>query len=140
MSWDVTATEWVDGPGEVEVFEVVEVAARFWAKVDRSGGPDACWPWTANRMDSGYGRYSIDGRSKLAHRISYELSVGSIPDGLQIDHLCRNKPCVNPTHLEAVTQRENLLRGDTVPARNAARTHCANGHEFTPENTSRNRS
>jgi hypothetical protein len=61
--------------------------------------------------------------------------VGKIPEGLQIDHLCRVRECANPAHLEAVTCRENLLRGDTVTAHNANKTHCVNGHEYTPENT-----
>jgi hypothetical protein len=113
---------------------------RFWKKV-AVGGRDECWLWqgaTANGYGRAYsrvrdGKYFVDG----AHRIAYELTNGPIPDGLQIDHLCRNRLCVNPTHLEVVTQRENLLRGETIPARRAAQTHCVNGHEFTPENTYR---
>ena len=67
--------------------------------------------------------------------MAYELFIGPIPDGLTIDHLCRNPNCVNPTHLEPVTMWENLMRGDTLTARKAAQTHCVHGHEFTPENT-----
>lgn len=103
---------------------------RFWPKVNKeaSGG---CWEWTAAKMPMGYGRF--DG--KLAHRLAYELLVGPIPDGLVIDHLCRNKSCVNPGHLEPVQQGVNLLRGETVNATAAGRTECIHGHPFTESNT-----
>jgi hypothetical protein len=109
---------------------------RFWAKVDKSAGPDGCWPWTGARQDKGYGLFSpTHSRQVGAHRVAYELTTGQIPDGMVIDHLCRNPPCVNPAHLEPVTSRENLLRGTTLAAANATKTHCDHGHEFTPENT-----
>ncbi|MGO3650436.1 HNH endonuclease signature motif containing protein [Agrococcus casei] len=72
-----------------------------------------------------------------AHRFAYADSRGAIPEGLEIDHLCRNRSCVNPKHLEAVSKRENLARGYAVPAINARKTHCKRGHEFTAENTYR---
>ena len=97
---------------------------RFNAKVSRSAG---CWAWTGADRGNGYGKFQVAGRPVLAHRFAYEAFVGPIPDGLQLDHLCRNKACVNPSHLEPVTNRENALR--------ARRTHCKSGHEFTPENT-----
>lgn len=100
---------------------------RFWAKVDKSGD---CWEWTAFLTPDGYGRFGLDGAIVAAHRTAYELVVGPIPDGLQIDHLCRNRKCVNPDHLEPVTQLENARRGFW-----ATKTHCKHGHEFTPENT-----
>lgn len=115
------------------------VAERFFAKVARPANDDrtACWEWTAFVMKNGYGKFGMDaGQSPvLAHRWSYEYFRGPIPDLLVIDHLCRNRKCVNPDHLEAVTQQVNLLRGTGVAAIHAAKTHCKNGHEFTPENT-----
>ena len=114
------------------------LAARFWAKVDQDG-PGGCWLWTAALYRNGYGIFNVRGRSCLAHRVAYELAIGPIPEGLQIDHVrargCMHRHCVNPAHLEAVTQRENLLRGDTVTAANAAKTHCPQGHAYDEANT-----
>ena len=111
---------------------------RFWPKVDRSG---ECWLWTANRLPAGYGLFGAGGREKgavLAHRFSYELAHGPIPEGLVIDHLCRTPACVRPDHLEAVTQRENNLRNpETQFRKNAAKTHCKWGHPFDEANTIR---
>lgn len=110
------------------------LGAAFWHKVDRTG---ECWLWTGRGDAGGYGRVHYDGRDGYAHRLAYELLVGAIPDGLVIDHLCRVRNCVNPAHLEVVTQRENILRSDGAGAVNARKTHCKRGHEFTPENTIR---
>jgi hypothetical protein len=112
----------------------VAYAPRFWAKVDRRS-PAECWQWQANASPNGYGRFYRDGRQHGAHRVAYELNVGPIPEGLTIDHLCKNTRCVNPNHLEAVPAAVNMLRGDSPCARNARKTHCKHGHEFTPENT-----
>lgn len=102
---------------------------RFWPKVRKS---DGCWEWTSKRYPNGYGCFFIAGkRSVGAHRFSYELAKGPIPKGLVIDHLCRNKACVNPAHLEAVTNSTNILRGE----RQTRQSHCRRGHEWTPENT-----
>lgn len=109
--------------------------SRFWSHVDRSTGPDGCWTWTGYR-EKGYGRFFLDQahRSVRAHRLAYEQGRGPIPDGLQLDHLCRNRACVNPAHLEPVTQRTNILRGASPSALNAQKTHCPNGHSYSEDN------
>ena len=94
-----------------------------------------CWLWTAAANGRGYGTFWSEGKNVLSHRYAYERWVGPIPDGLQIDHLCRVRNCVNPGHLEPVTSRENTLRGETVGAANASRTHCPQGHEYDEKNT-----
>lgn len=101
---------------------------RFQARIDKR--PDGCWHWTGSLGSDGYGRLSVDGKNLLAHRLSYEFSVGPIPDGLVIDHLCRNRACVNPGHLEPVTHQTNILRGAGEAAIHASKTHCVNGHDL----------
>lgn len=106
----------------------------FWAKVDKDG-PNGCWLWTAAKTGPGYGSFRAIGNSHIsAHRWSYINTHGSIPDGMTIDHLCRRPSCVNPTHLDVVTLRENVLRGDCPPAVNARRTHCIHGHPLSGDN------
>jgi hypothetical protein len=113
---------------------------RFWPKVDKT---ETCWLWTAGRSDTGYGTFSVGQGVKVgAHRWAYEALVGPVPEGLQLDHLCRVRHCVNPAHLEPVTQRENMRRGAGHPpftgARERAATHCPHGHPYDEENTYRN--
>ena len=109
---------------------------RFWSRVNKT---DTCWLWTAGVSSSGYGQITISGRILQAHRVSYEMLVGDIGHGLQLDHLCRVRRCVNPTHLEQVTSRQNTLRGSGPAAVHARQTHCIYGHEFTKENTTVNK-
>jgi hypothetical protein len=122
---------------------VIELDQRFWSKVDASG---ICWEWTASISKGGYGKFTIPfgdgtGRSKhvYAHRHSWEILVGPISDGLQVDHLCRNRKCVNPDHLEPVTTQVNCHRGVSPAALNVGKTHCPLGHEYNSENTFENR-
>lgn len=96
---------------------------------------DKCWEWTAGKSSKGYGMVYVGGKMQMAYRVVYELYRGAIPEGRQLDHLCRNPGCVNPEHLEPVTSKENTLRGEGIAARNARKTHCIHGHKYTPENT-----
>ncbi len=115
------------------------ISDRFWSKVDRSG--DGCWQWRGYVAPNGYGQFIAhsDEKSKVrrtlwAHRAAFVLMRGPIGDDLYLDHLCRNRGCVNPAHLEPVSARENLLRGRTKAAANAAKTHCDHGHELSGTN------
>jgi hypothetical protein len=108
--------------------------ARFWSKVDRSGRY-ACWPWTAAVMPTGYGIFGVAGTSRLAHRIAFELARGPIPTGMVLDHLCRNRACCNPEHMEPVTQIENVRRGISPSAVHRRKTTCPQGHPYSAENT-----
>lgn len=93
-----------------------------------------CWEWSGFRQRQGYGVLMVGGISRVAHRVSYTHFRGQIPQGLVLDHLCRNTSCVNPWHLEAVTIGENVMRGDTISARNAKKMTCPSGHEYAGEN------
>ena len=114
-----------------------DTALRFWSKVRFT---DTCWLWTgfAHGRGGGYGNFAMGNKREVqAHRWAYEFCVGPIPEGLQLDHLCRVRLCVLPDHLEPVTGRVNTLRGVGACAVNARKTHCTNGHEFSIENTYR---
>lgn len=121
--------------------EVLAPSVRFWQKVEK-GEPGECWEWTGAKLPFGYGRF-FTGRFRAsgtvvlvyAHRFAYEELVGPIPEGLTLDHLCRNPSCVNPAHLEAVPFSVNLYRGESPWAKNARKTHCKSGHEFNSANT-----
>jgi hypothetical protein len=105
---------------------------RFLSKFEKT---DHCWLWEGGINEWGYGQFWVGGtRKKMAHRVSYELYIGPIPEGLTIDHLCRVPACVNPAHMEVVTVAENILRGTGPSANYARRTHCENGHPFVAGN------
>lgn len=111
----------------------LKVLLRFFSKVRIEA--NGCWIWTAGYSGWGYGRFSLRGVRIAAHRFVYEEFVGPIPEGKQLDHLCRNHACVNFAHLEPVTVRENVLRGIGLTAVLAKKTHCKNGHLFNSFNT-----
>lgn len=120
---------------------------KFMSRIEVT--PEGCWEWQGARSKGGYylrgespgyGMLAFRGEMRMAHAVAYELFVGPAPrrdSGLCIDHLCRNHACANPDHLEVVTHSENKLRGQSVCADNARKTHCKRGHEFTEENTYR---
>lgn len=93
-----------------------------------------CWIWTGAKMYSGYGRFSFLGKNVLAHRFAYEHTKGTISEGLSLDHLCRNRACVNPSHLEPVSQKENISRGLSGKY-NSDKLFCPKGHRYDSENT-----
>lgn len=124
----------------------IPLEVRFWAKVHK-GEPGECWLWTASTAD-GYGKIGVAGKPPaLAHRVSWELLVGPIPPNMTVDHQCHNldmrcpggecrhRRCVNPNHLRLASVGENILAGKSLPAVNATKTHCDDGHEFTVTNT-----
>lgn len=108
---------------------------RFWMRVDKTTSPDGCWLWTGSLTEKGYGNVKLNKRLVGVHRLAYQWAKGPIPEGLQIDHLCRVRHCVNPDHLEAVTLKVNVLRGVGITAMQARQTHCVQGHPFDGPNT-----
>ncbi len=100
-------------------------------QIDEKG----CWVWAHSKSGSGYGEFCVNNKVYSTHCFIYEYYHGSINPNLEIDHLCRNQLCVNPLHLEQVTHQQNVLRGISPAARGAKKTHCPQGHEYTPENT-----
>lgn len=114
----------------------LELTNDFWFMVDVE--PTGCWSWTDRKDPKGYGRFSrvwVDATTAFVHRLAYMAIIGPIPDDLPLDHLCRNRACCNPSHLEPVSAGVNVLRGESLAARNAAATECVHGHPFTSENT-----
>jgi hypothetical protein len=115
------------------------IEERIESLIDKSG-PGGCWLWTGHgRGKFGYGGIKIGSRGHYAHRVVYELLVGPVPKGLELDHLCRVPRCVNPAHLEPVTRRENQMRGEAFVSANARKTHCPQGHPYDEANTYINR-
>ena len=110
------------------------VDERFWSKVEITSG---CWNWIGC-LREGYGRFRFFGKLGQAHRYAYETFIGEIPEGLEPDHLCRNRACVNPQHIELVTRSENVKRGllpELVKQRQLSKTHCPQGHPYDKDNT-----
>lgn len=120
---------------------------HFWSRVDKTGGPDACWPWTKARNADGYGVVATEkGPLATAHRTAFELTVGPVPKGLMLDHICHtndctlgthcpHRRCCNPKHLRPVTNAENASPERAFRDRSHRVTACPHGHEYTPENT-----
>lgn len=109
---------------------------RFWDKVVPES-ETGCWLWVGYTMPGGYGQCRYEGKAALVHRITYDTLVGSIGPEKQIDHLCRQRSCVRPDHLEMVTHRENLLRGVGWSGENSRKSHCPRGHELAGNNLAR---
>lgn len=106
---------------------------RFWEKVEVGDHLD-CWLWTGAHHPLGYGNFRTADGYEGAHRVAYRLTQGGIPEGTVLDHLCRTPACVNPAHLEPVTQRINVLRGEGLSAKRAKQTHCKRGHPLSGAN------
>lgn len=112
-----------------------QVIDRFWSKVDATG---PCWEWTKTKTRTGYGSWTVGSfpnkKTYATHRLSWEILVGDIPAGMELDHLCRVRHCLNPDHLEVVTRSENMLRAGATGSANRRKTHCPQGHEYSGEN------
>lgn len=117
----------------------MKTSERFFSKTklsDQCFGGTRCVEWTAYTNSCGYGVFRVDSsKTVLAHRFAYENHLGIIPHGLELDHLCRNRRCVNVLHVEAVSHRTNVLRGENPAAHNFRKINCKNGHAFSRENT-----
>lgn len=114
---------------------------RFWSKVDVNGplppegvpgGP--CWNWLGGFFKAGYGQFALGRMPRKAHRVSYTINIGDVPNAMPLDHLCKNKGCCNPLHTEPVTYRENAVRCDSEVGKNSRKTHCKSGHALEGDN------
>jgi len=118
-----------------------ELGTRFRTALERfdeanvTEDDNGCWVWLDGRSEQGYGRFNARRKFYLVHRFSYELLIGPIPEGLVLDHLCRNRACFNPWHLDPVTDRVNIVRGEGFAARAARATTCPSGHPYDEANT-----
>ena len=104
---------------------------RFWSKVEKT---ETCWNWLGWKTNVGYGQFKINYKNVLSHRFSYIICKGEIIGELYIDHLCRNRGCCNPEHMELVTHRENTMRGYNPASLNSKKTHCVRGHLLSGDN------
>jgi hypothetical protein len=121
---------WRDPPEEtIDLYPgLTGLPRRILAKIELV--PSGCWEWGGYRDRRGYGQARYDARTCYVHTVIYVATVGPVPDGMELDHLCRNPPCCNPCHLEAVTHLENIRRGEWAPARNARKERCPKGHDY----------
>jgi hypothetical protein len=126
---NIVKIKWYDNELD-KIFAAIEIPEDY---------VDDCWIWIRKRHKFGYGKHYWKKHSTSAHRALFKILVDDRIDGLDIDHLCKNPPCVNPNHMEAVTSRENTLRGSSPPALNIVKTECLNGHKYTTENTKLNK-
>lgn len=118
--------------GELPLLRRPTAEERLFAAISESSS--GCWLWEGARAGTGYGQFQADGQTRPAHRVVYEFFIGEIPEGLDLDHLCRVRRCVNPWHLDPVTRRINIIRGD-APKLQRTKTHCPHGHPYDAENT-----
>lgn len=115
-----------------QIYTLRDSRSRFFSKITKL--KNGCWKWKGSLTSQGYSQFYFNGAMTTGHRFSYRLSRGEIPSDLFLDHLCRNRWCSNPKHLEAVSAKENILRGNGITAMNARKTHCNHGHSLSGDN------